>query len=318
MTDQEFDSQFLKKTARERELTKEILWDIVELDRRQLYLKYAYPSLFAYLTRRAGYSDGAAQRRIDAARLLNKIPEVANAIGEGRIHLSQASKVQQVCRLAKKETGVQIDVARQKNILKKLENKNSRETDLILAQELNLEIKTSVRTKIQQDESVRVELTFTKDEMELIEAARAILSNQAGGGMKESFVLMAKKIVNGAKPKEMNRQSLKRRPLPMESKNSDTFTATAAVKLVQKSQDFQPFPGVVKSLKSVTPKLKKEILNRDNYCQFKDPESGRLCGSRYFLEADHIQPRFLNGPHSLNNLRALCRNHNQYRYRMGL
>lgn len=307
MTDQEFDSQFLKKTARERELTTEILWDIVELDRRQLYLKYAYPSLFAYLTRRAGYSDGAAQRRIDAARLLNKIPEVANAIGEGRIHLSQVAKIQQVCRQAKKETGVQIDVAQQKNILKKLENKNSRETELILAQELNLEIKTSVRTKIQQDESVRVELTFTKDEMELIEAARTILSNQAGGGIKESFVLMAQKIVNGAKPRKGKK-----------NQGFTASTATAAVNLDQKAQEFQPFSGFAKSLKSVTPKLKKEILNRDKYCQFKDPETGRMCGSRYFLEADHIQPRFLNGPHSLNNLRALCRNHNQYRYRMGL
>jgi len=311
MTDQEFDSQFLKKTARERELTKEILLDIVELDRRKLYLKYAYSSLFAYLTQRAGYSDSAAQRRIDAARLLAKVPEVSEAISDGRIHLSQASKVQQICRQVKKETGTQIEVAKQKDLLKKLENKNSRQTDLILAQEFNLEIKTHARTKIQQDESVRVELTFSKEEMELIEEARALLSNQTGGELKESFVLMARKIVNGSKPKKLEKTVCAKNlelSKPKERQNLNIFTAAAAVGNIKK-----PI-----FLRSVTPKLKREVLHEEKCCQFIDPETGQMCGSIYFLEVDHIQPRFLNGPSTRKNLRTLCRNHNQYRFRMGI
>jgi hypothetical protein len=40
-----------------------------------------------------------------------------------------------------------------------------------------------------------------------------------------------------------------------------------------------------------------------------DP-SGKRCGSRYFLEIDHIQAVALDGGNEPDNLRLLCRSHN--------
>src|SRR6185312_2664003 len=85
----------IKSLAREeRELTRTIIEHIAEIDRRKTFLAMAYSSLYEYLIKEIGYSEGAAQRRIDAARLLERVPEVAAKIESGAINLSQISKLQ--------------------------------------------------------------------------------------------------------------------------------------------------------------------------------------------------------------------------------
>ena len=319
MTNQELDQKLKSLAAEERMMTKEIIWHIAEVERRKLYLAYAYPSLFAYLTECIGYSEGAAQRRIDAARLTEKVPRVAEAIGQGKIHLAQVSKVQKIIREIKKQSGKKVDVQKQKEVFEKLESKNSRETDFILSQEFNIKIEAVDKKKIQQNESVRVEMTFSKEEMEILEHAKALLSNQTGGALKESILAMARKTIKDSEPKNKTLKNLEKTDVHAFTKQkTNAFvnqtlisTATVAVK-----------PGVVKAkqahLKSTTPRLKREIRLRDQVCQFIDPKTKKQCGSRYYLEVDHIQPRFLNGLNTQENLRLLCKSHNLYRYKHGI
>ena len=82
--------QKLKSLAqKERELLAEIILHIQECDRRRLHLELGYPNLFSYLTEGIGYSAGAAQRRIDAARLSKEIPEVLEKLESGSLNLNQ-------------------------------------------------------------------------------------------------------------------------------------------------------------------------------------------------------------------------------------
>ena len=76
-------------------------------------------------------------------------------------------------------------------------------------------------------------------------------------------------------------------------------TATVAVK---------PAP------KSVTPKLRKVMLQRDQCCQYKDPLTGKQCQSRWQLEVDHHQPRWANGSNDPQNLRIFCKAPNAFKY----
>lgn len=55
----------------------------------------------------------------------------------------------------------------------------------------------------------------------------------------------------------------------------------------------------------------KLIRKAGGRCTFRDPVSGKVCGSRFQLEIDHIQPRALGGSNDPSNLRVLCRQHNQ-------
>jgi hypothetical protein len=59
---------------------------------------------------------------------------------------------------------------------------------------------------------------------------------------------------------------------------------------------------------------KSKVWLRDQgRCQYKDPVTGRRCGSRYALEEDHIIPRAKGGPSTLDNLQLLCDAHNRWK-----
>jgi 5-methylcytosine-specific restriction endonuclease McrA len=62
----------------------------------------------------------------------------------------------------------------------------------------------------------------------------------------------------------------------------------------------------------VPEKLRAAIFERDQgHCAYRNPETGRRCESRHFLELDHIQPLALGGRTEAGNLRVLCRQHNR-------
>ncbi len=163
-------SKLLELTSRERKLTTHILWHMAEVDRRKLYLQMAYPSFFEYLVSGLGYAPASAQRRIDAARLLAQLPQtesqqVAEKIEAGDLNLSQISKLQSLSRQARKETGQVISIEQKSQILQQIENQSLLETEKILAKALDIQPQQPTRIQLQQDDSVRLELTLTKEEM---------------------------------------------------------------------------------------------------------------------------------------------------------
>src|SRR4051812_9344713 len=61
---------------------------LIEIEERRLHLELACSSMFDSCTRRLGMSEGEAYRRITAARLAKRFPQVADAIRAQRVHLS--------------------------------------------------------------------------------------------------------------------------------------------------------------------------------------------------------------------------------------
>jgi hypothetical protein len=332
LKDNELNSKIKNLVNDERKLTQMILEHIAEIDRRKMYLKMAHPSLFDYLTKELNYSAGAAQRRIDAARMFQKVPEVAQKIENGRLNLAQISKVQQMCRQIKKESGKAVPTHIQKNVLSKIENLNSAQTDLLLAQEFQLEIKAQAKTHIQRDESTRIEVTFSKEEMAIITSVQALLSHKTGGGLRETFVQLAKDILKKNSSSNIPNQIKSQSNLEIENNvigkhkaKTQESTATVALTVIEESQpaltvenSLKPSYPIKTIQKSVTPRLRKEILNRDQFCQFTNPNTGKVCGARHYLEVDHIVPQFVGGDNTPENLRALCKNHNIYRFEQNL
>jgi translation initiation factor 2 alpha subunit (eIF-2alpha) len=61
---------------------------LVEVEDRRIHLELACSSMFDLCTRKLGFSEGEAFRRITAARLARRFPMVIDAIASGRVHLS--------------------------------------------------------------------------------------------------------------------------------------------------------------------------------------------------------------------------------------
>ncbi len=74
--------------ARDRVTTAELLAHLAEVDERRLYRPAGYPSLFAWCVDVLHFSEDAAAKRIQAARVARAHPEILEMVADGRLHLS--------------------------------------------------------------------------------------------------------------------------------------------------------------------------------------------------------------------------------------
>lgn len=86
------DAELLANTrgliGRSNQVLAALLAHLGEVDARGLYRQRACSSLFAYCVYELRLSEDEAVRRVAAARLVRKFPELLNAIGAGELHLT--------------------------------------------------------------------------------------------------------------------------------------------------------------------------------------------------------------------------------------
>lgn len=329
-----------KLAQSERKLTHVILCHINEIESRRLYAELGYESMFRYLTAHLKYSEDAAYRRLSAARLLRKSPEIAERLEDGRLTLTQLTQVQSALRQEMKRhtDNPSIIPVAIPQILEKIENKNSFETKKTLAQELNLPTQTHDIVTPQRDESVRLEITLTPEQMKTLETARDLMSHTLpDGNWADLLTLLATKQIQ----KILGKDNLK--GLNSEAKSSFTGITTGAPEANPKHHTKQEntdnkrkeHPNHLTMLSSdistqsflvaqkrghIKVTTKRALLLKAEYCcEFVDTNSGRKCGSKYQLQFDHIQPIVLGGSDDVKNFRVLCRTHNLFEAsRMGI
>src|SRR6187402_1778109 len=68
-------------------LTAQLLAHLVELEERLLHLELGFSSLFAYCVEALGMSEGTAGRRVTAARVCRRFPELFERVARGELHL---------------------------------------------------------------------------------------------------------------------------------------------------------------------------------------------------------------------------------------
>ena len=67
--------------------------------------------------------------------------------------------------------------------------------------------------------------------------------------------------------------------------------------------------------RSIPAAVRREVWRRDSgCCSYVDRHTGRRCGSRFFLEIDHIVPVARGGAAEAGNLRLRCSAHHRYRH----
>ena len=89
LSDVELIAQLKTLVRSERGVTEQVIRHLAEVDTRRLYAKEGYSSLFDYAVKGLGYSGASAMRRINAARVGVKAPEVFELIERGESRLQQ-------------------------------------------------------------------------------------------------------------------------------------------------------------------------------------------------------------------------------------
>lgn len=311
-------------TKAERKITHLVLLHIIEVENRRLHLQLGYDRIFSYLTRELGYSEYSAYERIRAADLLKKIPEVSEKIESGALNLTQITEVQK-CLKEKVHKGEVVSTAKTLQILKNIENKSGFETQIHLAQEFNRPIKQYETTRPQKDESVRIEVTFNKEQFAELKMAKELLSHVCpGGSWSEVITTLAKKMNQTKLGKKLLKNGTTETAAENRSIATQSFLGSSETKVTttkgdrmnamedrdgninkdKKNQKYRPYISI---------KTRRSLLAQAHHqCEHHHPQSGR-CTSKYQLQVDHIQPLAAGGDHKISNLRILCGIHNRAR-----
>ncbi|MBS1971434.1 MAG: HNH endonuclease [Bdellovibrionales bacterium] len=280
----------LEKLAKtERKITHLVLWHINEMESRKLYADLGFGSMYEYLTKHLGYGESSAYRRIQSARLLKQIPHLAAKLEDGSLNLTQLTQVQK-CLKEEKKAGVSVSLEKASEILEKIENKSNFETQKFLAMEFNQPIQMHEVVKPQRDQSVRLELTVSLEQMERWNQVKDLLSHSLpDGSWVEVMDYLAEahlKRVLGKTQPDKEKQGLR-----SERSTRGFFTK--------------------QKRKYITLKVRRELLQKASHCcEYVEPVSGKKCESHYQLQIDHCVPLACGGEDDQNNLRVLCRTHN--------
>ncbi len=295
--------------SKEREITLKFLTHLGEFDKRSLYLELGFSSLFDYCTRKLGYSDGSAFRRVESARCLRENPELSNYILSGKVSLSVISTA---ARAIKDKKISVFDII----------GKSAREVTSLISETLPTNKPKEKITEIKViKERKREDLPF-QDLFSLAQSENTpLLQNPPIPTFKSE-----------PKPEPDTRYEIKF-SLPKDIYNElQTLRSKLSNKLGSKTSIEGIFTELIKSYdkkgkvkkirwadensRYIPISIKREVADRDGgQCSYVSPHGVR-CTQNHYLNYDHVKPFALGGKTNSDNLRLLCRAHNQMFARM--
>jgi hypothetical protein len=202
--------QLLRAKARqEQNLTLEVIELIRQVEERKLYLQLGFSSLFDFVTKDLGYEPSSAMRRIQAARLVKEIPQVKEKIESKKLSLSVVSQAQSFFRKEAKDSGTKLSVPKKLEILKRLENKSTREAEKELVKINPQVVKKTERVRELSEELTELKVVLDKVTREKLDELKAFLSHQNPDLSYQGLLklIIEKTHVQVLKAKGMNQRS---------------------------------------------------------------------------------------------------------------
>lgn len=262
----------------ERERLHSFLAWLGEVDRRKFLEKRGFRSTFDYCVRRLKLSEDEAYRRITAARAAVLRPQILSGLADGGLTLSAVSRIAPFVRRSDAP-----------EIIARAEGKTARELDEILA---------PMRPEPEKRDFVRV-IAVRPSEPGLAgtpPALRATFGFQGSIELRDALERI-RELLSHKFPKG----------------GYDEVLLEVAKDYLQRHDPQKGLPGRLPPVKggaSIAAGVRRAVWKRDGGCCSYAPAGGVACGTRRFLEFDHIKPRALGGKDTVENLRLLCRAHN--------
>ncbi len=321
----------------ESNATLRVLYVLREIQRRRAFAEKEYPSLFEFCVDYLGYKKSAAYRRITALKALTDLPEVEEKIQIGSLSLMTLSQAQTHFEHKRRQHSP-LSKLEKLGLLESLENKSTRQADELF---LTISPKEIPREKLRpiNAETFELSLALPKRVCEKIKILKMYMGAEKAGvetiealerGLDCAIKEYEKKFIKSEQKCELKFENTERKKIvdsgPILT-DGDKPTRDSGVQydLVQYSgvqdvgvqnscaQSKVPALGISPGSGHIPIHIKRQVWkNSDGSCSHADPRTGQRCTSRFKLEIDHIIPRALGGTNDINNLRLVCRAHNQW------
>ncbi|MDD5657925.1 MAG: HNH endonuclease signature motif containing protein [Elusimicrobia bacterium] len=299
----------------------DLLLHLGELDLRCACQNRGYASVFAYLTRRLGYAESDAIRRVRTARAVRKYPSILRMLARGELHLVSVAMLEPLLTSENHE-----------RLLRLASRRSTREVERLVADlsPASMEPRDRIRplSALPSPPPLafaqrRVVFTFAASEQvrHWFDEARDLLRHRFPMGRMEEVIGEAlRRLAAQARPAKPS----PRAPADPDAAASDEGRSPPSRRRSEGKAPPGPKPAPPAARGNKKPAaasargryipkwVKDEFWRRDaGRCAYAGPD-GTRCGETAWLEWDHIIPWALGGPsHDPANIRLLCRAHNQ-------
>jgi len=270
-----------------------LLAHLVEVEERRMHLEAACPSLFQFCVQRLGMSEDEACRRIHAARLAHRFPDLLVRIERGDLTLSTMALLQDALTETSYEELVEAAAGKTKAEVQALLAQRSPRPDVpaaittIAAQPTipNVGVAPAAAAGPQltplSETRHKVQFTASDELRKKLEHAQDLMRHaNAEGDLAVVVERAVDLLLEKLEKQRLGKTSRPRAP----REQSDTV--------------------------SVSRPTRRAVFERDGErCTFVDAD-GHRCPATTWLELDHIVPRGRGGTSDLGNLRVRCRAHN--------
>ncbi len=308
----------------ERRATVSLIAHLEEIQARRLFAEIGFSSMWEFCTKYLKLSEGAAQRRIQAMRLVQRLPEAQKenaheALASGSLSLSNAAALQSFLKTQEKAGTPSSDAGA---LIEQMANFSQQECQTALFK-IAPQPEAKERSKCVSAEKHR-ELKFvvTDEVFQKLERIKGLIAHKmpnpslgelTGYLATEVLARLEKRKGLGATVTGNATEPARLGPQPISPQK-----ATAAAAVTPPSLPVSPSVPVSPTLSDPLPAgklvylpaaLRRQVFAKsEGRCQFTF--ENRRCTSTVALELDHIVPLALNGPNELSNFRILCRQHN--------
>jgi hypothetical protein len=326
MTARELSNELLSLLRKEQGAMADFLLALADFDRDERWRELGHTSLFYFLRRELGLSAGAAQNRKTAAELIQRVPEIAAALRQGKLCLSTITELAKV-----------LTPENQAELLPRFFGLSYRDAEMLVVTLKPVEeapsrpVITAARAAIPPPDAKKVAALPALQLQTPEPAAPPDLVPAAVAPARPAQRDTAEPLDAGRSRLHVtvSREFLKKLDAAKDAL-SHAKPGASAEEILEAGLDLllerqaKRNGLVAKPQKTVRPSksdripahVKRAVWERaGGRCEYI-LESGERCGCTTRLEYDHITPKALGGKSTVGNTRLACRPHNDLAARL--
>ena len=255
-------------------------------------------------------------------RLIKALPETKQALVEGTLSLSTASQLHGFFENERKQNAKSYEPEQKRKILEQVQGRSKRECEKVFAALSPCSSKPEDSTRVVAEDQYRI--SFVGDEVLLqkLEKIKGLIAHRnPNPSYAELFSIMADLVLKKIDPEKSLETSSEKNEVKEEASTSlerwnpkghSSLTSPARPKCKESSKQIVALQQTSTS-RYIPAALKKAVWQEaQGRCTYTDPRTKHRCESTHMLEIDHALPLALGGQTELQNLRLVCRAHNQF------
>lgn len=325
LSDLEFDNSLVAALAREHHSVAWVLTHLVEAESRRRYLPLGYPSLYEYCVQALHLSESVAYKRVAAVQVLRRFPMLTERISDGRLSLTALVLIQP-----------HLTEHTHQELCEAVEHRSMADVRLLIAERFpKRDLPALIRAVVEpatgfvfqaapevQDNVTELD-SNPRTQSHLVEAAalqgqaqshaptdrvtprspgrfalQAMLAESAHEDLQALRDLLGHTVPNG----ELSEVLAHTFKLARQVLETQKYAQTEAPRASRGSDN----------ARCISANVRREVAERDGHrCSFVS-STGHRCTSRRRLEFDHVTPVAKGGASTVENVRLLCRAHNQH------